>query len=107
MLVAIAYHQFFYQMGDGPEQKQYGGGTQYRRHGIHTFCHCHHIAAGKVGGKATYQNKYRVAGRVTHFALKCLSNEFRAVPETRSGLYGEQIGDCCHHKHEPTHHVVD
>jgi hypothetical protein len=90
-----------------PEQQQDGGSAQQRRHCVYTLGHFHHIAAGKIGGKATCQNKDGVARRVAHLALERLSHKLRAVPVTRRWLNGRQVGECRHRKDDPTQRVVD
>lgn len=103
----VAYHQAAHKMCHRPEQQQNSGRTQQRRHRIDGDG-CGLGAAAEYGHeKSCREHEYRVARRVTHFELKALRNEFRAIPETCRRLYRKQIGNGGDGKAQPSQGVVD
>ncbi|CDE56982.1 unknown [Prevotella sp. CAG:873] len=106
-LCIIAYHQAAHEVRHRPEQQQNGGCAQQRRHRVDGYGRSLCPTAEDGHEKSCSEHEYRVARRVSHFELKALRDEFRAVPETCRRLYRKQIGDGGDGKTQPSQGVVD
>ena len=94
------------KMGDGEEKEEDASGTQQRRHEVDHLGHLRGVA-GQMCEEVGHQHEYRSSRRMTNLQFVAAGDEFRTIPETGRGLYGQTINNGGNGEGQPCRGGVD